>query len=189
MSTKSKSAGFLRKSSLNILTGSILIGILFLFLPLVQANQEAEADLISNHEIILENDLGNKIITFQENTLSPSSAICEKKNSNEILTENNEDAVINIIYTTITAYSSTVDQTNSEPFITASGEWVRDGIVAANFLPFGTKIRIPECFGDKVFVVKDRMNRRYQNRVDVWTTSRENALNFGIKHTYIEVLK
>ena len=35
---------------------------------------------------------------------------------------------------TITAYSSTPDQTDSTPFITAYNTFVRDGIVAANFL-------------------------------------------------------
>ena len=37
----------------------------------------------------------------------------------------------------LTAYSSSVDETDDTPFITASGKHVRDGIVATNFLPFG----------------------------------------------------
>src|SRR3990167_1248447 len=41
-------------------------------------------------------------------------------------------------YVTITAYSSTPEETDSTPFITASGTHVRDGVVAANFLPLGT---------------------------------------------------
>src|SRR3989344_3213041 len=60
-----------------------------------------------------------------------------------------------------TAYSSTPDQTDDTPFITAKGTTVRDGIIAANFLPFGTRIKIPDIYGDKIFVVEDRMNRRY----------------------------
>jgi len=48
------------------------------------------------------------------------------------------------ILVVITAYSSTVDQTDDTPFITANGSFVRDGIVANNMLPFGTKIKIPE---------------------------------------------
>ena len=67
-----------------------------------------------------------------------------------------------------TAYSSTVDQTDDSPFITASNTYVRDGIVAANFLPFKTKIMIPELFGNKVFTVEDRMHRRFSDRVDIW---------------------
>ncbi|MBI2036999.1 MAG: hypothetical protein HYT14_01400, partial [Candidatus Liptonbacteria bacterium] len=54
---------------------------------------------------------------------------------------------------TITAYSSTPEETDSTPFITASGTHVRDGVVAANFLPFGTAVKIPELYGDRLFVV------------------------------------
>ena len=55
-------------------------------------------------------------------------------------------------------YSSTHDQTDDTPFITASGTYVRDGVVAANFLPIGTVIKIPDLYGNKTFVVEDRMN-------------------------------
>jgi len=97
----------------------------------------------------------------------------------------------------LTGYSSTVDQTNSQPFITASGHRVRNGIVAANFLNFGTEIRIPEHFGDEVFVVKDRMNIRYSNPkngsydgyVDIWFPDRQSANNFGRVRGEIEILE
>lgn len=87
-----------------------------------------------------------------------------------------------------TAYSSTPDQTDSTPFITASGTHVRDGVVAANFLPIGTLIRIPEVYGDKVFVVEDRMHKRYSNRVDIWFPSRNEAKQFGVKQIVIELI-
>lgn len=88
----------------------------------------------------------------------------------------------------ITAYSSTKDQTDEDPFITASGYHVRPGIVAANFLPFGTKIRIPEFFGNEIFVVKDRMHPRNDGKVDIWFPTREQALYFGIQRSRIEIL-
>ena len=88
----------------------------------------------------------------------------------------------------ITAYSSTPEETDDTPFITASGERVRDGIIAANFLPFGTEVRIPELFGDKVFVVKDRMHHRKTNFVDIWMPSKYLAQEFGIHQTSIEIL-
>jgi 3D (Asp-Asp-Asp) domain-containing protein len=88
----------------------------------------------------------------------------------------------------ITAYSSTVDQTDDTPFITASGAHVADGIVAANFLPLHTRVKIPELFGEKVFVVEDRMNRRYQQRMDIWMETREAARKFGLKRAEIVVL-
>ncbi len=93
-------------------------------------------------------------------------------------------------YVTMTAYSSLPWQTDGSPFITADGSYVRDGIVAANFLKFGTKIRIPELFGDKVFEVHDRMNPRFPNRVDIWMPTVESNRQFGIKHNVrIEILR
>ena len=89
---------------------------------------------------------------------------------------------------TATAYSSTVDQTDDTPFITASGTYVRDGIAAANFLPFGTVFRIPDLYGDKTFVVEDRMNKRYWHRVDIWFPERQMAREFGIKQIRIEIV-
>ncbi|MBI2024881.1 MAG: 3D domain-containing protein [Candidatus Harrisonbacteria bacterium] len=88
----------------------------------------------------------------------------------------------------MTAYSSTPDQTDDTPFITASGAHVRDGIVAANFLPIGAVIKIPELFGEKVFVVEDRMHRRFSDRVDIWMPDRESAKKFGIRQAEIVVL-
>ena len=96
--------------------------------------------------------------------------------------------IIQELVVSSTAYSSTPDQTDSTPFITAANTVVRDGIVAANFLPFGTKIKIPDIFGDKIFTVEDRMNKRYWHRVDIWFPDRESALNFGHKTLKIQIL-
>lgn len=81
---------------------------------------------------------------------------------------------------TLTAYSSAPEETDDTPFITASNTRTRDGIVATNFLPFGTKIKIPEYFGDKVFTVEDRMHRRKEGFVDIWMPTKSAALKFGI---------
>lgn len=89
---------------------------------------------------------------------------------------------------TATAYSSTVDQTDSTPLITASGTHVRDGIVATNFLPFGTVIKIPDLYGNKTFVVEDRMNKRYKFNIDIWFATRLEAKEFGVKKIKIEVI-
>jgi len=88
----------------------------------------------------------------------------------------------------VTAYSSTPEETDDTPFITASGKQVRDGIVATNLFPFGTRITIPELFGDKVFTVEDRMHRRKQNFLDVWMPTKDSALSFGIQCASISVL-
>ncbi len=87
----------------------------------------------------------------------------------------------------ITAYSSRPEETDDTPFITASGKRVRNGIVASNFLPLGTVIKIPELFGNKVFVVEDRMNPRFKNRIDIWFPNLWQAERFGIKKAKILV--
>jgi len=87
-----------------------------------------------------------------------------------------------------TAYSSSVDETDDTPFITASGSHVRNGVIAANFLPFGAKVRLPEVFGDKVFTVEDRLNASYNDRIDIWFPSKGEALKFGSQITEMEIL-
>lgn len=97
------------------------------------------------------------------------------------------------IVSSLTAYNSEASQCDSSPCITANGYNVCEGdgaTVAANHLPFGTKVRIPEYFGDKVFVVRDRMNSRYSNRIDVWMESKQEAIQFGVKRSAeVEILE
>src|SRR3989338_3685386 len=100
-----------------------------------------------------------------------------------------EQVILRRVWVPITAYSSTVDQTDSTPFITASGTRTRDGIIAANFLPIGTKVKIPSMFGEKVFTVEDRMNARYWMRLDIWMPTREDALNFGLRTLPVEIVQ
>lgn len=89
----------------------------------------------------------------------------------------------------LTAYSSTPDQTDSDPFTAASGKRVHDGMIAANWLPFGTKVKIPSLFGDKIFIVEDRMNARYgYGRVDIWMDApKPEVRKFGVKRTEVVI--
>ncbi len=94
---------------------------------------------------------------------------------------------------TMTAYNSDPAQTDSTPCITANGFDVCkhnvEDTIAANFLKFGTKVRIPELYGDRVFVVRDRMNKRYSDRVDIWMKEKVDARKFGVKVAKIEVIE
>ncbi|MBI2042065.1 MAG: 3D domain-containing protein [Candidatus Nealsonbacteria bacterium] len=110
------------------------------------------------------------------NSLLPSSILPEPK-------------IIKTVKVVVTAYSSSVFETDDTPTITASNTEVRDGIIANNLLPFGTKVRLPELYGDKIFVVEDRMNRRKGSyHFDIWFPSYREAKNFGAQNTYLEVL-
>ena len=88
----------------------------------------------------------------------------------------------------LSGYNSEVAQTDANPYITASGTHVRDGVVASNMFPFGTAIKIPALYGDKIFVVEDRMNSRYQHNVDIWFTSHSDALALGRRTVQVQVL-
>lgn len=91
----------------------------------------------------------------------------------------------------VTAYTSEVAQTDDTPCITASGldvcERDIENVVAANFLPLGTRVRMPEMYGDRVFYVEDRMNARYFYKMDVWMKEKAAAKEFGVKYVTIEV--
>lgn len=82
-------------------------------------------------------------------------------------------------------YSSTPDQTDNSPFITANGTRVYDGIVANNCLPFSSKVWI----AGRVYIVTDRMNARYGCHVfDRWFPSRAEAIAFGKKKMIVTIL-
>jgi 3D (Asp-Asp-Asp) domain-containing protein len=101
------------------------------------------------------------------------------------------------ILAVMTAYSSDVAQTDATPCIPA--DWKYDlcenyekygeqNTIAANFLPMGTKVRFPDLYGDKVFVVRDRMNARYgAGRGDIWMPTRAEAVQFGVRKVTMEI--
>lgn len=93
----------------------------------------------------------------------------------------------------MTAYNSEAAQTDASPCITANGFNVcKHGVedtIAANFLKMGTKVKIPELYGDRIFVVRDRMNAKHPNRVDIWMKDRASAIKFGVKTAKIQVLE
>lgn len=95
-------------------------------------------------------------------------------------------------YHPITAYTSEVAQTDGDPCTTANGFNVckhgKEDTIAANFLRFNTKVRIPDLYGDRVFVVRDRMNSRYKDTVDVWLLDKKEAIKFGRRTTRIEII-
>ena len=66
--------------------------------------------------------------------------------------------------------------------ITASGEYVRDGICAVDringvLVPFGTKITLPD---GTVLTVKDRIcGGQYNNKLDRWIKNEDECWQFG----------
>ncbi|MBU0732512.1 3D domain-containing protein [Patescibacteria group bacterium] len=94
-----------------------------------------------------------------------------------------------VLEVSLTAYSSTPDQTSGNPFVTASGARVHDGTIAANCLEFGTRVKFPELYGDKVFVVEDRLAARMGcSTIDIWFDNRGSAMQFGRQYSTVHVL-
>lgn len=125
-----------------------------------------------------------------QNLATMETALSEAPEAKLLRAEVQPDAVYKGV---VTAYTSTPGQTDDTPFIAATGKHVYDGMIAANGLPFGTRIKIPSVYGDKIFTVDDRMNRRYSClpghcRMDVWLdTTRSEARKFGVKRVAIEI--
>ena len=84
----------------------------------------------------------------------------------------------------VSGYSSEESQTDSTPFLTAFNWRVRNGIVANNCYPKGTRVEIQ----GKQYEVGDRMNRRYGcKNFDVWFENKEDALKFGRQEMKIKI--
>ena len=88
----------------------------------------------------------------------------------------------------LTAYTPRPEETDDTPHITASGQLVREGIVANNCYPFGTLIEI----NGKLYEVQDRMNKRFDNCCecfDILTFDLEKAREFGKKVEEIKIIR
>jgi 3D (Asp-Asp-Asp) domain-containing protein len=95
-----------------------------------------------------------------------------------------------------TGYSSSIYETDSTPFITASNTRTREGILALSrdllkrYTPgapfdFGDRVHVP---GLGEFIVEDSMNSRWNNRIDIWFPSRLEAVRFGVKEVYLRTI-
>lgn len=78
--------------------------------------------------------------------------------------------------------------------ITASGKVAKHGMVACNWLPFGTKLRIKGMAG--IYVVEDRGAKSLFGsktnpirHLDIYMDCHAKALKFGVKHLEVEVIK
>lgn len=89
------------------------------------------------------------------------------------------------VVVTASAYSSTSKQCDTNPFITASGDSVRRGVLAVSRdlllsgFHFGSKVILVGVSAD-TFFVRDVMHSRWRQRVDVWLPTVEAAIDFGL---------
>jgi 3D (Asp-Asp-Asp) domain-containing protein len=91
-----------------------------------------------------------------------------------------------VVLAEVSAYTSSPDETWGDPFETASGERVRDGVIACpERYEFGTVVEIE----GKEFECLDRMNKRYRdgNYFDIWMTEKELAYEWGRKKVEVKI--
>ena len=91
------------------------------------------------------------------------------------------------IEATVTAYSSSEDETDDRPWEMASGRTVYEGAIACpSRFEFGTRIMIDET----IYTCEDRMANRYRdgNYFDIWMGSKGDALQYGKQSLSVLVL-
>src|SRR3989339_327453 len=166
----------IRRQSINISTlVFILVATAYLLFPkLTNADMELE-------QVVLDDETISMIVSSMQNETTDYGRL-----------PRSEDAPARDYFKIpLSAYTSDPAQTDDTPCITASGLDVcarnEENVVAANFLPIGTRVRIPELYGDRVFYVEDRRNVRYHYKMDIWMKDLQNAKTFGVKYATVEV--
>ncbi|MEJ2287805.1 MAG: hypothetical protein P8Y02_04010 [Deinococcales bacterium] len=110
-----------------------------------------------------------------------------------------------------TGYNSMVDQTDSTPYITSTGQRTRFGIIAvspdllSHALPYGSLVRIQDLgnyytgrgYGryqslldnQGLFIVEDTMHYRKRDQIDIWFSDYASAVNWGMRKVRVEVIR
>jgi len=163
----------------------------------------------------------NNLHTLYENSSdsSPDGGIVE----DTVQDDDPEDSVLavdetfNEVLATITAYTSSVEETDNTPCLSASGVdlchniadsmekygydvFSADGVIACpKKYPFGTIVGIPKKLDGGLsyydeYICLDRMNSRYdkEERFDIYFGGPENkqkALNWGVKTLEVKIYK
>jgi len=130
---------------------------------------------------------------------SLSELLAERSRLTDVLLDagysvhSNDNVMVKVV---ATGYSSSIYETDSTPFTTASNTRTRNGILAlSRDLLTRYTPGAPFDFGDRVhvtglgeFVVEDSMNQRWNNRIDIWFPSRLEAIRFGVKEVYLKTV-
>jgi 3D (Asp-Asp-Asp) domain-containing protein len=110
-----------------------------------------------------------------------------------------------------TGYNSEVSQTDTTPFVTATGASTRWGIIAVSrdlldqSIPYGSLVRIRDLGsydhgrgygafqrmldGQEFFIVEDTTHRRKRQQIDVWFSEYNQAINWGVRKVEVEVVR
>lgn len=126
-------------------------------------------------------------VTMNYKATPPSSGVAEG------ITVNTQETIKNItakgreeLYE-VTAYTASADECGGKTDgITASGEKAKEGVsISADNLPFYTKVLI----NGKIYTVHDRFGGDYQNRIDIYMQTKEEAVAFGRQQLKVVILE
>lgn len=85
-----------------------------------------------------------------------------------------------------TAYTPSLEECGKTDGMTASGVVAQEGVtVACDNLPFGTRVEID----GHIYTVQDRFGGGYTNRLDIFMTDRNRALQFGRQVKSVRILQ
>lgn len=91
-----------------------------------------------------------------------------------------------IVVAEITAYSSSVDETDDTPHVNAQGTRPEKGSLACpRYYDLGTEFVIE----GRRYTCDDRMSMKYPDRFDIWVESKEEAIEWGVRKLPVEVVR
>jgi len=146
-------------------------------------------EIINSNRMIQELTIKVKVLELNNEKLSERICVLEDDLSEAVVDLNEQE----IIKAKVTAYTPSVKECDSDPFITASNKKIGPGQIAVSRdlffkkgMTFGKKVYIE---GLGIFKVNDLMPRKHRNAIDVVMFSERKALKFGVKHKRIALLE
>ncbi len=132
----------------------------------------------------------NKVLMFVLIYILFFLAVSQVKGKEVYIRESPQEeyATVESFIAEVTQYTSSPEETDDTPNLTASGQFTGPGTIACpSRFKFGTLIQIE----NRIFKCNDRMNIRYRNsnHFDVWTEEKSDALRFGRQKLQVFVLE
>ena len=144
--------------------------------------------------------------------LSPTAVVLDTPVQNDRLFSVQVGPTANPTYTLrATGYNSLVNQTDSTPFITATGARTRFGVVAVSRdllgdeFPYGSLVRLRDLGSyytgrgagafqslldsQGLFIVEDTMHARKTQQLDVWFPEYSTAIQWGVRRVEVELVR
>jgi len=128
------------------------------------------------------------MVQIEDNNTHLEYKITELENQ---IKQNKVEVIDRLKQLHVTSYSPTKSQCDADPHITASMLPVKEGTIAVSRDLFNDGWVFGRCVyieGLGVYEIRDLMNKRYTNRIDIFRWSKKKALRFGKKNLAVALL-